>query len=56
MDKKGGRGGKPKVHACPRRGGGSLSVHVDKNLKKRYRRIMANDYDRKVLLQYIEDD
>ena len=32
VDKKGGRG--------------SLDVHVDKNLKKRYRRIMANDYEK----------
>ena len=44
VDKKGGRRGQQKVHACPPRGGegGSVDVHVD----KRYRRIMANDYEK----------
>ena len=32
MNKKRGRGGQPKVHACPLRGrGGALNVHVDQN-------------------------
>ena len=31
VDKKRGRGGQPKVYACPPRGG-SLNVHVDQNL------------------------
>ena len=35
VDKKGGRGGQLKVHACPPRGGGGYQdVHVDKNLQK----------------------
>ena len=32
VDKKGGRGGQPKVHVCPPRGRGPLNVHVDQNL------------------------
>ena len=32
VDKKRGRGGQPKVHACPPRGGGALNVHVDQNI------------------------
>ena len=34
VDKKGGRGGQPKVHTFPPRGGGGgpLNVHVDQNL------------------------
>ena len=36
VDKKGGRGGQQKVHACPPRGGGgALGVPGDKNLKKK---------------------
>ena len=31
VDKKRGRGGQPKIYACPP-GGGPLNVHVDKNL------------------------
>ena len=31
-EKKGGRGGQPKVPAWPPRGGGPLNVHVDQNL------------------------
>ena len=32
VDKKRGRGGQPKVHACPPGGrGGPLNVHVDQN-------------------------
>ena len=46
VDKKGGRGGQQKVHACPPRGGGSLDVHVDNNLKEKYRTIMANYYEK----------
>ena len=40
-----GGGGQQKVHACPPRGG-SLDVHVDKNLKEMYRTIMANYYEK----------
>ena len=33
VDKKRGKGGQPKVHACPLRGvGGPLNVHVEKTL------------------------
>ena len=47
MDKKGGRGvSKKSTLVHPGGAGGSLDVHVDKNLKKRYRRIMANDNEK----------
>ena len=41
VDKKGGS--QQKVHACPPRGGGSLNIHVDKKLEKKYRRIIMID-------------
>ena len=63
VDKKGGRGGQLKVHACPPRGGGGYQdVHVDKKLKENYRRIMANDHEKSYYtssfrcMQYIKDD
>ena len=46
VDKKEGRGGQQKVHACPPRGGGGGVSRCPRGQKfaKRYRRIMANDY------------
>ena len=47
VDKKGGGGViKKSTLVHPGEGVRSLDVHVDKNLKKRYRRIMANDYEK----------
>ena len=45
VDKKGG-GGVSKKSTLVHPGVGALDVLVDKNLKKRYRRIMANDYEK----------
>ena len=41
-----GGGGLAKTPRLSTQGGGSLDVHVDKNLKKRYTRIIANDYEK----------
>ena len=46
-----GGGGLAKSPRLSTQGGMSLDVHVDKNLKKMLRKIMANDYEK-----YIEDN
>ena len=40
----GGEGGSAKSPRLSTQGGGSLDVHVDKNLKEKYKTIMTNHY------------
>ena len=54
VDKKGGRGGQQKVHACPPRREGGLWMSTWTKIEKKS---MANDYEvsSDLRMQYIED-